>query len=86
MGCVPIETLTDADSFPHTLTKEGSGLYIANNETGTTLIVKVYLNDGTIDFRVKNNLNIPLEKFFKIDVTQITTSFDIVVLGPSGGE
>ncbi len=84
IGGVPSLTLTEASSFPVDLTREGNGLLIANNDTTTALIVRVYFKDSSLDFRVEKNLNIQLEKFFRVGITQASTSYDIIVVSPGG--
>ncbi len=84
LGGVPSLTLTEANSFPVDLIREGNGLYISNNDPLTILEIRVHLKNKYLDFRVPDDLNIPMEKFFKIEILQATKSFDIIIVSPGG--
>ena len=84
MGGTAEYSFTESDSSPMELEREGTGLAMANNDLGATLIVKVYRKTGDITFRLKNTLNILISPFRKIEIIQATLSFDIIVFSPEG--
>jgi len=84
MGGVAEYSFTETDPTTLYLEKRGTGLAISNNDPATILIITVRRTSGDITFRIKNNLNLLVSSFDKLDIIQVSASYDIIVYIPEG--
>lgn len=83
MGSVGRYTYTESSSYPLVAPSDCIGMMISNNDTTTSLVVRIRDKSGNeIDYRVYGNLNIQTPTFRYLDVPTPSSLFDIILAVP----